>query len=88
MATIENRGFTSRKLFIAELRKMDDAGLAAQQLVQQGAVNAVSYLLKHGCTPDMAERMLASLRENAQILRAEAERRGGSLFAEDQTGFD
>lgn len=89
MATIENHGFVTRDRFIAEIRKMDDGSLIAQQLVQQGSINAVAFLLKNGCTPDLAQKMLTSLRENMQLVREEAARRSGvNLFEEDQTGFN
>lgn len=67
---------------------MTDGSLVAQQLVQQGSIHAVAYLLKNGCTPELAEKMLASLRENMRHVRAEAGRRNLSLFEEDQTGFN
>ena len=86
MATIgnETNGMTQQAL-----RGMDDAQLMAQDLVQQGAVHAVSWLLANGCTEDNAAAMLASLRTNAAAIRAEARRRGKpDLFAEDQTEFN
>ncbi|WP_244118692.1 hypothetical protein [Burkholderia gladioli] len=72
----------------SKLRDMPDQLLIAQDLVQQGAVHAVSYLLKHGCTEELATQMLASLRQNTAQIREEAERRGTSLFAQDQVAFD
>lgn len=58
--------------------------LVAQELVQQGAVHAVSFLLQHGCNRETATQMLASLRVNARHIRAEATRRGKNLFEQDQ----
>lgn len=86
MATIENG--TGPTELAAELRKMPDEGLIAQSFVQQGAVHAVSWLLANGCTEERAAEMLASLRVNAKLIRAEALRRGKpDLFHEDQTAF-
>lgn len=59
--------------------------LVAQELVQQGAVHAVSFLLKNGCDKATATDMLTSLREHAQLIRAESVRRGKpTLFEQDQ----
>lgn len=86
MATIEN---TTPKDFAAALRAMEDSQLLAQSFVQQGAIHAVSFLVAHGCNEENAAEMLASLRENAGRVRAEAARRGKpELFSEDQTEFN
>lgn len=75
--------------FDAILRGLDDGQLTGQDLVQQGAVHAVSFLLAHGCTKDVATDMLESLRCNAAAIRAEFERRGQSpLFKADQIAGD
>lgn len=84
MATIENNGALDPDLY----RGMPDQMLVAQDLVQQGAVHAISYLLQNGCTEDTATQMLASLRENARLIREEATRRGIGLFEQDQTAFN
>lgn len=85
MATIENYGSIDRTLF----KDMDEAQLLAQDLVQQGAVHAISFLLSNGCNEETATAMLASLRENARLIREEAQRRGKpSLFADDQMEFN
>jgi hypothetical protein len=69
------------------VKPIEDDRLAAQDLVQQGAVNAISWLLGHGCTESNARAMLASLRKSARLLRRETTRRGlPQLFARDQTG--
>lgn len=74
--------------FSGQLRAMDDSQLLAQQLVQQGAIHAVGFLLTNGCNEDAATQMLGSLRESASAIRAEAMRRGKpELFSEDQTDF-
>lgn len=89
MATIKNKGFTKTEEFIRELRTMDDSQLVAQQLIQQGAVHAVAWLLRHGPNEQTATSMLASLRENMGLVREEANRRGlVNLFIDDQTGFN
>ena len=74
---------------IAELRAMEDSHLLGQNLVQQGAIHAVSFLLANGCNEETATEMLASLRSNAQAIRTEAARRGKlELFPADQTVFN
>lgn len=88
MATIENEGRVSPAAFRAQIADMPDEVLLAQNLVQQGAVHAVSWLLANGCTEGTAADMLASLRENARLIREEARRRGKpELFDRDQTAF-
>ncbi|MBU6492186.1 MAG: hypothetical protein KGL61_05190 [Burkholderiales bacterium] len=67
---------------------MPDEMLVAQDLVQQGAVHAISFLLQNGCNERTATQMLASLRENARHIREEADRRGASLFEQDQVAFN
>lgn len=86
MADIENE--TSRDQFLAGIRAMDDSELMAQELVQQGAIHAISTLLANGCTEELAGQMLASLRENAASIRHEVARRGAHvLFQQDQIEF-
>lgn len=85
---IDNEGTVSPAAFKAEISKMPDSQLIGQDLVQQGAIHAVSFLLRHGCTESHAADMLASLRENAKLIREEAARRGRpQLFDRDQTVF-
>jgi len=63
--------------------------LGCAELIQQGAVNAVSFLIAHGCTEAVANDMFESLRESASAVRAEIERRGESpLFGSDQLAGD
>lgn len=70
------------------LADMHDDELMAQSLVQQGAIHAVSFLLKHGPSEATAAEMLRSLREQAEAIRAESKRRGrAEPFASDQTEF-
>lgn len=84
MGRIENEGVLDPDQY----RSMPDQMLIAQDLVQQGAVHAISFLLQHGCNEATASQMLASLRENAKHIRAEASRRGATLFERDQTAFN
>ena len=89
MATIEEMSSEGMRAYAEQLQAMPDEQLIAQELVQQGAVHALSHLLKLGCTEATVQAMLASLRENAQRIRDEASRRGKpSLFAHDQTNFN
>jgi hypothetical protein len=84
MAAIENSGV----LDPGQFRDMPDQVLIVQDLVQQSAIHAISYLLQNGCTEDTATQMLASLRENARLIREEATRRGTGLFERDQVAFN
>ncbi|MBB5547575.1 hypothetical protein [Paraburkholderia fungorum] len=84
MASIESTGVIDPTLY----RSMPDQMLVAQNLVQQGAVHAISFLLQHGCNAETAAQMLASLRENARHIREEATRRGTGLFDQDQVVFN
>ncbi|WP_245785346.1 hypothetical protein [Paracidovorax wautersii] len=89
MASIEEISSQGPSAFVNQLREMEDEQLLAQQFVQQGAVHALSTLLKVGCTESNVAEMLASLRQNAQRIREEVERRGNpNLFEHDQTGFN
>jgi len=83
MATIENTNVLDASTFC----EMPDELLIAQDLVQQGALHAISYLLQHGCNEETATQMLTSLRQNASYIRMEAKRRGKPLFDHDQTSF-
>ncbi len=89
MATIDEISAQGTPALVQHLRAMPDEQLLAQDLVQQGAVHALSSLLKIGCTEANVADMLMSLRENAQRIRDEATRRGKpNMFAFDQTAFD
>lgn len=88
MATIHNEDGPSPANFMTLIRQLSDSQLLAQDFVQQGAVHAISFLLRHGCNEATAGDMLASLRENARLIREEAARRGKpQLFERDQTVF-
>lgn len=72
--------------FSERIGAMPDEQLMAQNLIQQGAVHAITFLLWEGCTEATATDMLASLRETAELLRHEAMRRGlPQLFDHDRT---
>lgn len=59
MATIEEISGQGTPAFVKELRAMADEQLLAQQFVQQGAVHALSMLLKIGCTESNVVEMLS-----------------------------
>lgn len=89
MAEIQEVGLPGHKDFKAGMSELADEQLLAQDLVQQGAIHAVSYLLANGCNEETATMMLKSLRDNSELLRVEADRRGKpSLFERDQTVFN
>jgi hypothetical protein len=86
MAAIEDFARTSENLR-ATLEPMDEPELMAQQIVQQGAVHALETLLTHGCTEQVAQDMLASLRSNMLVIEAVARDKGYTLlFADDAAG--
>lgn len=88
MAAITNLG-VSLEQQRDQLRSLERGELIAQEITQQGAIHAVSFLLKNGCGEAQATEMLASLREYASVIRAEFARRGEqSLFDADQTEFN
>lgn len=88
MAEIQEIGTPDRQALKAGILEMTEEDLVAQDLIQQGAIHAVSFLLVNGCNEETAGLMLHSLRENAALLRDEATRRGKpSLFSKDQTVF-
>lgn len=89
MAEIQEGGLLGQRALEAGLALMADEELIAQDLVQQGAIHAISFLMTKGCNEETASQMLKSLRENSQLLRVEAGRRGSpSLFERDQTVFN
>lgn len=85
---IENAGTMDPAQLQATLAAMEEPELIAQGLVQQGAVHAISYLIKVGCTEKNAAAMLASLRSQGKLVTAEAARRGLPHFQNDQIAFD
>jgi hypothetical protein len=88
MAIITSDGRT-REQRLEMLRGMDHGELLAQEVSQQGAIHAVSFLLQHGCSESTALQMLSSLREFAGEIRAEHARRGTEpVYETDQTAFN
>jgi hypothetical protein len=85
---IENSRTMDPAQLQATLEAMDEPQLIGQGLVQQGAVHAISYLIKIGCTEENAAVMLASLRSQGKLVTAEAARRGLPHFQNDQIAFD
>lgn len=59
---------------------LSDSELLAQQLVQQGAVHALTTLISLGCNEANAAAMLASLNENDRMIADVAKARGVSLL--------
>ncbi len=89
MGTTQKISTQSRQDFIDEIWSIPDEQLLAQDLVQQGAIHALSFLLMRGCTEEIVGSMLETLRANTAILRNEADRRGKSfLFEHDQVVFN
>lgn len=82
MAHIEDISGTGESLRAA-LHGMEEPELLAQQIIQQGAMHALETLLAHGCTEQVAQDMLASLRSNMLVIEAVAKENGFTrLFAE------
>jgi hypothetical protein len=71
----------------AELRKMDDGGVLAQELVQKGAMHAVRFLSEElAGGSDMAgilKQMRESLRQSAMVVSEECARRGLPVIREN-----
>lgn len=74
MATIENEGSPARML--EQLRAMNEGELVAQQIAQNAAIHAVTFLLAKGCTESLAIEMLSQLRLNEKVIAAIAEAKG------------
>jgi CTP-dependent riboflavin kinase len=86
MATI--KAAKSQEQLAKHIKALSDEQLIGQELVQQGAIHAVTHLLNDGCSEATARNMLHSLRESADIVRAEAERRGRpAAFDNDKPVF-
>jgi hypothetical protein len=82
MAHIEDIARTGEGLRTT-LEAMDEPELVAQQIVQQGAMHALTTLLAHGCFEQTAQDMLASLRSNMLVIEAVARDKGfARLFTE------
>lgn len=77
MASIENDPRLAEPgALLAHLCSLTEAELMAQQLTQQGAIHAITYLLTNGCTEDLAIRLVASLRENMETVAQVAVAKG------------
>lgn len=74
MATIENA--QSQEAFVDELANLSDNELLAQEIVQKGAIHALDYLLRAGCTEKNCREMLRSAKSNAEIISEQARQRG------------
>lgn len=61
----------------AELRKMPDGSLVAQEIAQKGAMHVVQFLLRSGDFSEQRLRdILEGLARQAQWISAECKRRG------------
>jgi|GEM_PF-2698209 len=58
------------------LEAMDEGELLAEQLSHHGAIQALEYVLTTGCSPQLVEQLLASVRVNMQCAMEMAERKG------------
>lgn len=68
------------------LMAMNQPELMAQQITQQGAMHALTTLLENGCSEQLAQDMLASLRSNMLVIEAVARDKGFTpLFANDDS---
>ncbi len=86
MASLENMDPAAH---LANLQGMDEAGLLGQQLVQQGAIHAVTFLLANGCSEALAIEMLASLRKNMETVCQIAAAKGYTrLFSDVAPNFN
>lgn len=63
----------------AAIKDFSEPQLVGQELVQQGAIHVLSFLLEEGVTQELAKATLESLRTSMSIVRAEFERRGMEL---------
>ncbi len=72
--------------YSAYLSDMDESVLVAQQITQKGAIHAIEFLIQHGCTREIADDMLSSLRANMAAISAVAQSKGfRKLFDEPST---
>lgn len=60
----------------AHLMTLDEPSLLGQQLVQQGAIHALSTLLANGGSATIARGMLDSLQRNMEVVAAVAQAKG------------
>lgn len=77
MAWIEAVRNVSQEVYQAELRKMKDGEVLAQELCQKGAMHAVQWILRDGeFTEQRLRAILEGLARQARWISAEARRRG------------
>lgn len=89
MSEIQNQSNITPEQKRQQLASLEYHDLLAQDLVQQGAVHALSTLLTIGCDEQNAIEMMASLRFSAQLIRDEFNKRGlKPAFTNDQTNFN
>ena len=70
------------------LQGMEEGELVGQQICQKGAIGALEFLLQHGCTPELAGEMLASLRANMLMVEEVARSKGfDRVFDDSNTAF-
>ena len=67
----------------AALMTMDEPEMMAQQIVQRGAMHALTTLQSHGCSAQAVQDMLASLRSNMQVIEAVAREKGFKRLFEE-----
>jgi hypothetical protein len=73
MATIENLAASDMRAF---LEAMTEPELIGQQLVQQGGIYCLTFLLENGGDPALAREMLTSLQKHMESISDIAERKG------------
>lgn len=74
MATMHN--LKSPTDLRALLEAMEEGELVGQQISQQGAIHVLEFMLAHGCTEHLAGQVLASLRQNMEVVVEIAQRKG------------
>lgn len=76
MASLSNMRHAQPAQVERDMRAMDDATLQAQELVQKGAIHALTELVQMGISPENVNAMLESLEKLGAIVSAECKRRG------------
>jgi hypothetical protein len=87
LASIEN--LADITALQSHLENLDETELLAQQLTQQGAIHAITFLLANGCTESLAIEVLASLRQQMETVSKVAEAKGYTrLFSSVAPNFN
>lgn len=60
---------------------MDEADLAIQQIATEGAITALSFLLRHQCHPLIAAALFDALRTQLELVREVAQEKGFTPIA-------